>query len=55
MKVSDYNVKYNVGRVKYLVSYHVEGKKHNDGSNFYDIACFKNKTALNNFIKSISL
>ena len=49
----NYSVMHNVGKVKYLVSFHDGIKKHNDGSNFYDIAIFKNKVKLNNFIKRL--
>jgi hypothetical protein len=43
----------NVGKAKYLVSYHNGIKKHSDGSNFFDIAIFKNKIKLNSFINSL--
>jgi hypothetical protein len=46
----DYSVQYGIGKSKYCLSYYT-GKKHNDGSKFYDIALFKSKKALNNFIK----
>ena len=48
-----FNLKHNVGKVKYLVSYHDGEKKHKDGSNFFDIACFKNKVKLNKFINNL--
>jgi len=48
-----FNLKHNVGKVKYLVSYHDGEKKHKDGSDFFDIACFKNKQKLNVFISSL--
>lgn len=38
-----FNVMYGVGKTKYLVNYHDGIKTHNDGSEFYDIAIFKNK------------
>ena len=38
-----YNIKENVGKVKYLVSYCDGTKFHKDGSKFWDIAIFKNK------------
>lgn len=50
----NYNVMYNVGKCKYIVNYHDGLKKHNDGSKFYDIAIFKNKKDLNNFIKELT-
>ena len=40
----------NIGHAKYVVSYHNGIKKHNDGSDFFDIAIFKNKKKLNDFI-----
>lgn len=45
----DYNVMYNVGKAKYLVSYY-SGKKYEDGSKFYDIKIFKNKKKMEDFI-----
>jgi hypothetical protein len=43
----------NIGKAKYLVSYHDGIKKHNDGSEFFDIAIFKNKKLLNIFVASL--
>lgn len=48
-----FNLKHNVGKVKYLVSYHNGERKHKDGSDFFDIVCFKNKVKLNSFIKDL--
>jgi hypothetical protein len=48
-----YTIQYNVGKVKYLVSYHDGVQKHKDGSNFYDIATFKNKEMLNDFVQDL--
>jgi hypothetical protein len=45
-----FNIKYNVGRCKYLVSYHNGIATHKDGSRFFDIAPFKNKVKLNRFV-----
>lgn len=47
-----YNIQYNIGKVKYLVNY-CNDKKHNDGSDFYDIKCFKSKKKMNEFIKTL--
>jgi len=44
-----YNLKYNVGTIKYLVSYHNGVKKHSDGSDFFDVKIFKNKKKLKIF------
>jgi hypothetical protein len=40
---------YNVGKVKYLVSYYT-GKKHDDGSDFYDVKAFSNKKFKDRFV-----
>ena len=40
----------NVGSSKYVVSFHDGIKKHNDGSDFFDIQIFKNKEEKNKFI-----
>lgn len=42
-----YYIQYNVGKVKYFLSYHNGEKKHKDGSDFFDVRTFKNKRALN--------
>lgn len=49
----EYRIQYNVGKVKYLVSWHDGIKKHKDGSDFWDIACFKSQKKMNNFIASM--
>ena len=43
----------NVGKVKYLVSYY-DGKKHQDGSKFFDVACFNNRKKMNEFVNSLN-
>lgn len=48
-----FNLKHNVGKVKYLVSYHDGVKKHKDGSDFFDIAFFKNKVKLIAFMDDL--
>lgn len=53
--VKRFNVMYGVGMAKYLVSYHGGIKKHNDGSDFFDIEIFKNKKKLNAFINDLYL
>jgi hypothetical protein len=44
---------YNVGRAKYVVSFHDGVKKHNDGSDFFDLRTFKNKKDLEAFKKEL--
>lgn len=48
-----YNIMYNVGKAKYLVSYSDGTKKHKDGSEFFDIEIFKSKKAMNEFLKKL--
>lgn len=40
---------FGVGKAKYLVNYYT-GKKHEDGSEFYDVRIFKNKRLKDRFI-----
>lgn len=42
----------NIGKAKYVVNY-CTGKKHDDGSDFYDIEIFKNKVKKDKFINSL--
>lgn len=48
-----YNVMYNVGKAKYLVSFHDGEKKHNDGGDFFDVKIFHNKDELAKFEKEL--
>ena len=48
-----FNVKCNVGTAKYIVSYHDGEKAHKDGSDFFDIAIFKNTKKLDVFISQL--
>ena len=43
-------IQYNIGKSKYVVNFHDGIKKHNDGSDFFDIRIFKNKKDMNAFI-----
>lgn len=49
----DYKIMHNVGKSKYVVSYHDGIKKHKDGSNFYDIFLTNNKKVLNKFVNDL--
>ena len=53
MKQETYTIHENIGKAKYLVSFYT-GKKHADGSKFYDIRIFKNKKNLNQFVKTLN-
>jgi hypothetical protein len=48
-----YYVNFNVGKVKYMVSFHDGVQKHKDGSNFYDMRTFKNKKDFDAFIQKL--
>ena len=48
-----YREQHGVGKAKYTVSFHDGKKTHKDGSPFYDIKTFKNKKALDDFIKEL--
>ena len=48
-----YNTQSNIGNVKYVVNFHDGLKTHSDGSEFYDIRCFKNKKRMKEFIKEL--
>ena len=48
-----YNIRHNVGRAEFLVSFHDGEKKHEDGSKFDDVRLFKSIKALNDFIKTL--
>ena len=43
----------NVGKAKYVVTFHEEGKTHKDGSPFHDIRIFTNKRKRDAFIKTL--
>jgi len=48
-----FNIQYGIGKAKYCVSYHDGIKTHKDGSPFFDLSIFKNKTDLNKFTKTL--
>lgn len=48
-----YYLQSNIGKVKYVVNYHNGIKKHPDGSDFFDVAIFKNKLKRSKFIKQL--
>jgi hypothetical protein len=48
-----YNIQYNVGKVKYLVSWYGGVRKHRDGSEAWDVACFNSKKRMNEFISKL--
>jgi translation initiation factor 1 (eIF-1/SUI1) len=50
----NYYEQYGIGKSKYVVNYYDGEKKHKDGSEFYDIAIFKNKTALQKFLNKLN-
>ncbi len=50
-----FNIRYNVGKVKYVVNFHDGVKKHKDGSAFFDIKTFTNRMKLKEFIRELLL
>ena len=48
-----YKIDYNIGKVKYLVSFYDGIKMHKDGSEFWDIRCFSSKRKMYEFIKTL--
>lgn len=48
-----YNIKYGIGRTKYVVNFHNGEKTHQDGSPFFDIQTFKNKKKMHAFVKDL--
>jgi hypothetical protein len=44
---------HQIGKAKYVVSYHDGVKKHNDGSPFFDVEICKNKVNLAKFLKKL--
>lgn len=51
--MKQYNIMQNIGTAKYVVNYHDGIKKHKDGSEFYDIAIFRNKKKMNSFVSKL--
>lgn len=49
----EYSIMTNIGKAKYVVNFHDGIKTHPDGSQFFDIAIFKNKMKLADFIKEL--
>ncbi len=51
--IKRFHTQNNIGKAKYTVSYHDGIKEHKDGSDFFDIAIFKNKKAFAAFQKEL--
>lgn len=49
----EYNLRYNIGKAKYVVNFHDGKKTHKDKSKFFDIRIFSNKKNRDEFIKSL--
>lgn len=49
----NYYLMYNVGHAKYVVNYHNGERFCDDGSKFYDLAIFKNKKKLEEFVNKL--
>lgn len=48
-----YNIQSSLGKSKYVINYHNGTSFHKDGSPFFDIKIFTNKTTLNLAIKEL--
>lgn len=48
-----FNIRYNIGRAKYVVSAHDGVQTHKDGSPFFDCAIFKNKRKMDAYVKEL--
>jgi hypothetical protein len=46
-------IQYNIGKAKYVVSFHDGIKKNKDNSDFFDIKLFRNKIKLNTFVREL--
>ena len=53
--MKQYNIRYNIGKAKYVVNFHDGVKRHKDGSMFFDIAIFRNKKKMNQFVTKLKL
>ena len=53
MGIKRFDIMHNIGRAKYVVNSHDGTKKYEDGSDFFDIATFKNKKKLGSYIKEL--
>lgn len=50
-----FNTMMNIGKAKYVVNYHDGVQSHKDGSRFFAIAIFRNKTKLKAFTDGLLL
>ena len=50
----EYYLQRNIGKAKYVVNFHDGVSTHKDGSAFYNIKIFRNKPAVELFIKELS-
>lgn len=51
--MKEFHIHYGIGTAKYLLSFHDGIKKHEDGSDFFDIRIFKNKKLLKMFVNNL--
>lgn len=48
-----YNIRHNIGKVKYALFFHDGVKTHKDGSPFFDARTFRNKPTLAEFVAGL--
>jgi hypothetical protein len=53
--MKQFNIRYNIGKAKYVVSFFNGKKTHKDGSPFFDIEIFKNKRKVKIFTNNLLL
>jgi hypothetical protein len=53
-RVKQYYIQESIGRAKYVVNFHDGVQTHKDGSAFFGIRIFKNKTKMGQFIKGLA-
>jgi hypothetical protein len=48
-----FSIQYGIGKAKYLVNFHDGIKKHDDGSDFFDVKIFSNKKTFSLFVSEL--
>ena len=53
--MKSFNIQYDIGKAKYVVNFHDGIKKHNDGSEFFDIRLFKSHKRMIHFAEKLRM
>lgn len=51
--MKQYRIAHNIGKARYVVSFHDGEKTHSDNSPFFDIQIFKRKSEMTAFIRTL--